>query len=78
MVLSASSPTALAESGNSYTYFLRQGIFAVLGIIAMVVISKIDYRIYKHFYVIAYITSIVLLALVLVIGKETNGAVRWI
>ena len=43
MLLSASSPSALAESGNSYSYFSRQLIFAVLGIIAMMVISKIDY-----------------------------------
>ena len=32
MVLSASSPSALAESGNSYSYFSKQLIFAVLGI----------------------------------------------
>ena len=78
MVLSASSPTALAESGNSYTYFIRQALFAILGIFAMAIISKIDYRIYRNFYILAYILAIVLLALVLIIGKETNGATRWI
>ena len=78
MVLSASSPTALAEGGNSYSYFIRQSIFAALGLFAMVVISKVDYRVYKNFYIIVYVVSIVLLALVLVIGKETNGAKRWI
>ena len=31
MVLSASSPTSLAESGNSYKYFVKQGIFAIIG-----------------------------------------------
>lgn len=30
MVLSASSPQALSESGNSYSYVTRQAIFAVL------------------------------------------------
>lgn len=30
MVLSASSPQALSESGNSYAYVSRQAIFAVL------------------------------------------------
>lgn len=30
MVLSASSPSALSESGNSYSYVTRQAIFAVL------------------------------------------------
>lgn len=78
MVLSASSPTSLSESGNSYRYFIKQGIFAVLGIFAMGIISKIDYRFYKRFYKIAYIVAFVLLALVLVIGKKINGARRWI
>ena len=30
MVLSASSPQALSESGNSYSYVTRQAVFAVL------------------------------------------------
>lgn len=78
MVLSASSPTALSESGNSYTYFIKQGIFAIIGLFLMVIISKIDYRIYKKFYFIGYIVAIVLLILVVLIGKEANGAKRWI
>ncbi len=78
MVLSASSPTSLAESGNSYKYFIKQAIFAGLGLGAMYFISKIDYRFYKRFYKIAYIASIVLFILVLVIGKRINGAKRWI
>ena len=78
MVLSASSPTAISEGKSSYTYFLRQAIFALLGVIAMAIISKIDYRKYKKYYIIAYIAAIALLALVLVIGKRLNGAKRWI
>lgn len=78
MVLSASSPTSLSESGNSYKYFIKQAIFAGLGLGAMYFISKIDYRFYKRFYKIAYILSIVLFILVLVIGKRINGAKRWI
>ena len=78
MVLSASSPTALSESGNSYAYFIKQAIFAGVGLVDMIILSKIDYRIYKRFYLIAYITSIILLALVLVIGRKINGARRWI
>jgi len=78
VVLSASSPSALAESGNSYSYFSKQLIFAILGIGVMFFISKIDYRFYQKFYKIAWWTSIILLAAVLVIGKEVNGAKRWI
>ena len=32
MVLSASSPAALAESGNSYTYVTKQAISAAIGL----------------------------------------------
>ena len=32
MVLSASAPSALAETGNSYTYLISQLQFAVLGL----------------------------------------------
>lgn len=78
MVLSASSPSALSESGNSYAYFSKQLIFAILGIIAMVFISKIDYRFYQKFYKQSWWISVLLLAAVLLIGREVNGAKRWI
>ena len=78
MVLSASSPTAISEGRSSYAYFIRQALFALIGLFAMIVISKIDYKIYKKFYLLAYIASILLLVAVMVIGKEANGAKRWI
>ena len=78
MVLSASSPTALSEGTSSYAYFIRQLVFAILGLIAMFAISKIDYRFYKKVYKIGYILAIVLLLAVLLIGKTVNGAKRWI
>ena len=78
MVLSASSPSALSESGNSYAFFSKQLIFAILGIIAMLFISKIDYRFYQKFYKHAWWIALILLALVLIAGKTVNGAKRWI
>lgn len=80
MVLSASSPSSLATTGSSYTYVLKQLFSAVIGIIAMIILSKVDYRNYKRFYKIAYIISIAILLLVLVpsLGRTVNGARRWI
>ena len=78
MVLSASSPSALADYGDSYHYFKRQLIFGILGLIAMLAISKIDYRFYQKFYKHAWWISLVLLAVVKIIGTEANGAQRWI
>jgi len=80
MVLSASSPSALSTTGSSYTYFIKQGIAAIIGIILMLIVSKIDYRIYKQFYKLIYLGSVVILLLVLIpgIGISANGASRWI
>ena len=78
MVLSASSPSALAQSGNSYAFFSKQLLFAVLGIVAMLFISKIDYRFYQKLYKHAWWISLALLLLVLVAGKTVNNAKRWI
>lgn len=78
MVLSASSPTSLQEYGNSYKYFVRQLIFAILGLFGMYFVSKIDYRIYQRFYKQAWWLSAVLLVAVLVLGSKAKGAKRWI
>ena len=80
MVLSASAPSALSETGKSYTYFVRQFIFAIIGIGIMLFISKIDYRFYKKYYWLVYAVSILVLLLVLIpgLGREVNGATRWI
>ena len=78
MLLSASSPSALAKTGDSYRYFTRQLMFGILGVIAMFAISKIDYRFYQKFYKHAWWISILLLGAVLAFGTESNGAQRWI
>ena len=78
MVLSASSPSALSETGNSYSFFSKQLFFAVIGIVAMLFISKVDYRFYQKFYKQSWWIALALLLLVLVAGKTINGAKRWI
>ena len=44
MVLSASAPSSLAKTGKSYSYAGKQLLSAVLGMIGMYILSKIDYR----------------------------------
>lgn len=78
MVLSASSPSALAESGNSYAYVSRQAAFGILGIFLMLFISKIDYRQYSKLGKIAYIGSLIILAAVPILGSSAKGATRWL
>lgn len=80
MVLSASAPSALSETGSSYTYVTKQAIFAVIGLGVMYFFSKFDYRIFKKFYWLIYWASVGVLLLVLIpgLGVSANGATRWI
>ena len=80
MVLSASAPSALAETGKTYAYASKQLLSAILGIFGMFFFSKINYNIYKKVYKLAYVVSILILLLVLIpnLGVEANGATRWI
>ena len=46
-------------------------IFAILGIIAMIIISRIDYRKYKKWSYLAFIIAAILLLLVITISPST-------
>ncbi|MFG6384051.1 MAG: putative lipid II flippase FtsW [Lachnospiraceae bacterium] len=64
---------------NDAAYYLKNQLKAdLLGIVAMIVVAKIDYRIWKNFWWIAYIAAFGLCVLVLFIGTELNGAKRWL
>lgn len=78
MVFSASSINAFYEYGNSYHYLLSQGRWAVVGFAVMLFSSGYDYhRLSKHSSAFLWVT-IVLLALVLIVGTEVKGAKRWL
>lgn len=80
MVLSASAPSALSTTGNSYTYVKKQLGFAVFGLFVMFFLSKIDYRAYKKWYWYVYIIGCLVLLLVVIpgLGYSVKGATRWI
>lgn len=70
MLFSASYPYSYFESGNSYHYFIRQLIFAVMGVVAMLVISKINYKVFKA--AAPYLLGLTLFLLVLVLFYHTS------
>ena len=80
MVLSASAPSALSTTGNSYTYVKKQLIFAIALIFVILFLSKVDYRFYKKYYWQIYFASWLILLLVVVpgLGWSVKGATRWI
>ena len=79
MLLSASYASAYYETGDPYHYFTRQLIFAVIGVVAMLAVTKLDYQWLRLLSVPAILVAIVLLALVLTpLGRAGGGAQRWI
>lgn len=79
MVASASSYYALSNYENSNYFLVRQLVFGIVGFIAMLIISKIDYKKYKRWGYLFYILCLILLILVLTpLGQTRNGAKRWL
>jgi len=78
MVYSATSAAA-AVGGKDPSYYLkRQGVYAALGIVLMMLAQRWDYRRLKALAPMLIFSSLFLLAAVLVIGPAINGARRWI
>lgn len=80
ILLSASAPRAKALHENSYYFFIRQFGFAAAGVVCMLLISKVDYKVYRPLVPAAVVIGIILLILVAIpgIGTVHNGARRWL
>lgn len=85
MIYSTSSYSAQLKFEDSMYYLKRQGGCAIIGIVAMLVMSKIDYRIFLQkipvlrvrYVTAAYVICILLQLYVLFFGIQLNGAKRW-
>lgn len=82
MVFSASFPSAYYETGDGTYYFKRQLIFAVLGLFAMVVMSRINYQRLRGASKLLLGFAVFLLVLVIVpknlLAITNNNATRWL
>jgi cell division protein FtsW len=79
MVLSASSVSAFAEHGDSFRYFQRQAAYAVVGVGAAWLTSRMRYDVWRRLAVPFLVLTLAMLALVLhpTSGIEAYGASRW-
>ena len=79
MIYSASFIWANYKFNNPFKYVINQGIFSIIGIILLFIISKIDYKLYYKKSNIILLSCIVLLILVLIpgIGVVRNGSRSW-
>jgi len=80
MLFSASFPSAYYESGDAAYYVKRQAVFAAMGIVAMLVMGKINYQRLRGTAKMLLGFSIFLLILVIIpgVGITVNNATRWL
>ncbi len=82
MVYSASSYEASISEKLNYdaAYYLKKQLQSTLiGIVAMIAVSRIPYHFWERFAVMGYAVSVILILLVLTpLGYEANGARRWL
>lgn len=77
-LFSASYPAAISKFNDGTFFVRRQGLYVLVGFVAMLVISGIDYHVYLRFQKPLFIFCIALLILVPLVGVDHNGAKRWI
>ena len=78
MLFSASYPYAYYYKDSSYYYVIRQILFAVAGLVAMLLMSKINYKILKAIYKPVFVVTIALLVIVLFHHTNVQNFKRWI
>ncbi len=78
MLFSATYPYAFSKFNDSYYYTKRQFIFVVAGIILMLLISKMNYRIIQKFVYWLFGITVVLLIVVLFHHTNFQDFRRWI
>jgi cell division protein FtsW len=79
MVLSASAIVSYKNSDSSYTIFLRQMQFAIVGAIALLLVSRLSVSRWKSLGVPALLGAMGLQLLVFTpLGKSVNGNTNWI
>jgi cell division protein FtsW len=80
MVYSASSVRSYLAGSDPAAQGLQQAIWAGLGLAAMLIASRVDFRALRYLAIPAYVVTLVLLAVVLLpgVGTEVAGSRRWI
>ncbi len=80
MVLSASQYDAAYDKGDSFYYLKRQMLNIAVGLVAMLVAVKIDYRIYGKLAWPIFFAGLLAMGLMLFtpLGDDGGGSVRWL
>ena len=79
MIYSASYVWAEYKFHNAFKYVINQGIFSIIGLVILFIVSKIDYKLYYKHASTILIICVILLILVLIpgLGIVRNGSRSW-
>ncbi|HEU18991.1 MAG TPA: putative lipid II flippase FtsW [Deltaproteobacteria bacterium] len=79
MIYSSSSIMATERFNDGYYFLKKQLVFVLLGLVIMIVMSKIPYRHLRKVAYLGILVSLVLLCVVLIpgFGVKVGGATRW-
>ena len=80
MIYSSSSILAMEKYGDEYYFLKKQMIFAVVGVLIMVFLSRLKYEYLRKIAYCGIALCIILLVLILIppIGVKRGGAARWL
>jgi cell division protein FtsW len=79
MVYSASAVIAQKEENDSYHYVTRQAMFAVVGIAALAVAMRVDYRAYRNEkFIYGVLGGVGVMLVAVLFARPINGAQRWL
>jgi cell division protein FtsW len=78
MVLSASTVESYRVFGSAYTLWLRQVMFAGVGLVAMVVASRLPVHVWRKLAYPMLVFALTTLVLVLVVGHSVAGQRNWV
>jgi cell division protein FtsW len=77
MVFSATSASATLGEGDPMRFLVKQGLYAVAGLVLLGVFSRVDYHVLRPLAPLLLVVAFVLCAAVLVAAPLINGAHRW-
>ena len=79
LVFSASSALALKKFGTDYYFLKKQALFALLGVVALVICRHFPYRFLRYLAYPLLILALVFLAAIHIpeFGYSAGGAIRW-
>ncbi|WP_200907518.1 FtsW/RodA/SpoVE family cell cycle protein, partial [Ardenticatena maritima] len=78
MVYSATYSLGYYNFGDSTFYLKRQALWALVGLTAMTLAWRIDYRVWQRYTIPFMAGTLLMLVVLLILGRSRFGATRWL